>query len=235
MTYILLAAGRGTRLHPLTLNYPKTLYRLDKDTTVLKRMVRLIRKYDENALIVIVSGFMGDIIKSEMDNVIIVNNPFYEVTNSVASLWFAREYLDSSNVTVINGDIVVEDIVVEKIITKETDKPMVCIDSSIKNAGDYNVQVHDGTILVMSKELEQYYGEYAGITKLDHESAKLLKQGVMKMVEAGMYDQWYENVMVQMIFNEDFRLYYEDIKDYRWTEIDCVGDMLLAKQIHNNS
>ena len=52
------------------------------------------------------------------------------------------------------------------------------------------------------------------------------------MVETGMYDQWYENALVQMIFNEDFQLYYEDIRDYKWTEVDCVSDMLLAKQIH---
>ena len=52
------------------------------------------------------------------------------------------------------------------------------------------------------------------------------------MINMGMYDQWYENALVQMIFNDDFELFYVDIKNYRWTEVDCVNDMLLAKQIH---
>ena len=84
----------------------------------------------------------------------------------------------------------------------------------------------------MSKDLDHYYGEYAGVTKLDKESALELYQRICIMVETGMYDQWYENALVQMIFNEDFQLYYEDIRDYKWTEVDCVSDMLLAKQIH---
>jgi len=232
MTYIILVAGKGTRLHPLTLNYPKSLYRLDGKTTVLKRMVELIHKYDKQAVVAVVTGFQGEAIKNEIKEAVFIHNPFYEVTNSIASLWFARNYLDDDNVTIINGDIVIEERLMESVICKETAIPKVCIDSSIKNNGDYNVEVKDGKILVMSKDLEQYYGEYAGVTKLDRVSAQKLKYCINEMIDLGMYDQWYENALVQMIFNNDFKLYYEDIKDYKWTEVDCVNDMLLAKQIH---
>lgn len=232
MNYIFLVAGRGSRLHPLTLKYPKSLYKLDKETTVLKRMVDLIKKYDIKANIVVVVGFMSDIIKEEIKDVNFVYNPFYDVTNSIASLWFAKSYLEAENVVIINGDIVMEEKIVKQIICQKTDIPKVCIDSSIKNSGDYNVQVNGDKVLVMSKDLDQYYGEYAGVTKLDKDSANKLMHCITNMVESGMYDQWYENALVQMIFNEDFQLYYEDIRDYKWTEVDCVSDMLLAKQIH---
>lgn len=81
-----LAAGKGSRLQPLTLDYPKTLYKLDKDATILQRMVNLIRKYDDDANIVVVVGFMSEKIKKEIKDIIFVENPFYEVTNSIASL-----------------------------------------------------------------------------------------------------------------------------------------------------
>lgn len=232
MTYILLMAGRGSRLHPLTLNYPKSLYKLDKDTSILKRMVSLIKGYDKEADIVVVTGFMCGTIVEEISGVTFVNNPFYEITNSIASLWFARAYLCNDNVTIINGDIVVEKRLLEDYVCRKIERPEVLVDSSIKDSGDYNVQVNNGRILVMSKELEQCYGEYAGITKLPKEAAIKLKSCVEQMVEGGMYDQWYENALVQMIFNEDFQLYYKDICEYKWTEVDCVSDMLLAKQIH---
>ena len=232
MTYIFLMAGKGSRLHPLTLGYPKSLYKLDKNTSIFKRMVSLIKKYDADADIIVVVGFMSEKIKEEVSGVTFLYNPFYEVTNSIASLWFAREYLNHENVAIINGDIVVEEKLVKDYICCNVDRPKVLIDSSIKNAGDYNVQVNNGRILVMSKELEHYYGEYAGITKLDRESAVKLKHCIEGMVEGGMYDQWYENALVQMIFNEDFQLFYEDVSEYKWTEVDCVSDMLLAKQIH---
>lgn len=232
MRYILLVAGKGSRLYPLTLQYPKSLYKLDRNTTVLARMIKLIKKYDKDADIVVVIGFMSQVIQNELQDVTFVHNPFYEVTNSIASLWFAKEYLLTDNVVLINGDIVMEERLVKEILCKVTDRPKVCIDSSIKTEGDYNVQVNGDKILVMSKDLDQYYGEYAGVTKLDRESSLKLYHCICKMVEGGMYDQWYENALVQMIFNEDFQLYYEDIRDYKWTEVDCVSDMLLAKQIH---
>lgn len=232
MTYIFMAAGKGSRLYPLTLKYPKSLYKLDKDTTVLKRMITLIKKNDSQAKIVVVVGFMKDQIVEEIEGVTFITNPFYEVTNSIASLWFAKDYLDDDQVVTINGDIVMEEEVIRKVVCQKTDRPLVLIDSSIKNAGDYNVQINGDRVLVMSKDLNEYYGEYAGVTKLDRTSAIQLQKCIIEMVEYGMYDQWYENALVQMIFNADFQLYYEDIRDYKWTEVDCVSDMLLAKQIH---
>lgn len=232
MTYIFLMAGKGSRLHPLTLKYPKSMYKLDKDTSVFKRMSDLIKKHDKDAKIISIVGFMSEEIKREYEDIIFIENPFYEVTNSIASLWFAKEYLLDDNVTIINGDIVVEEELVKDVICSPVKKPYVLIDSSIKNNGDYNVQVNKDKILVMSKELVDYYGEYAGITKLNSEAALKLNVAIQKMVADGMYDQWYENALVQMIFNEDFELFYEDISEYTWTEVDCVSDMLLAKQIH---
>lgn len=232
MTYVFLMAGKGARLHPLTLQYPKSLYKLDRNTTIFKRMVSLINKYDAGAKIVAVVGFMKENIKEEMEGITFIDNPFYEVTNSIASLWFAREYLNDSQVTIINGDIVIEEKLARDFMGGQIKRPEVFIDSSIKTTGDYNVQVSSEKILVMSKELEDCYGEYAGITRLEKASALKLKQCVEKMVENGMYDQWYENALVQMIFNEDFELFYKDIRDYKWTEVDCASDLLLAKQIH---
>ena len=51
MTYIILSAGKGVKLQPLTLNHPKSLYKLDDKTTILQRLVRKIRKYDAEVLL----------------------------------------------------------------------------------------------------------------------------------------------------------------------------------------
>ncbi len=232
MKYIFLAAGKGSRLQPLTLQHPKSLFKLDKDTTLLKRMVTLIKKYDSGADIVVVTGHMHRSIENDIKDVTFVYNPFYEVTNSIASLWFAKEHLDVDNVVLIDGDIVMSGALVREIVCRPVDRPTVLLDSSIKTDGDYNVQVAGDRVLVMSKELDSYFGEYAGITKLEGESARRIKREVIQMVEEGYYDQWYENALVQMIFKEDFLLYYTDICEYEWTEVDCVSDLIRAKNIH---
>ena len=232
MKYIFMVAGKGSRLQPLTLKHPKSMYRLDENTTLLQRMVRLIKKHDDDADIVIVTGHMHKSIEEQLEGVRIYYNPFYEVTNSIASLWFAREELDDDNVVLIDGDIVMSEQLIKDVLCKKTEKPMVLVDSSIKTDGDYNVEVSGDLVLVMSKELDNYYGEYAGVTKLDRISALQMKNEMESMIEEGFYDQWYENSLVQMIFKNDFNLFYSDISNYEWTEVDSVNDLLTAKRIH---
>lgn len=232
MKYIFLAAGKGSRLEPLTLNHPKSMFKLDTDTTLIQRMLRLIRKYDKAADIVVVTGHMHKNIEESIENAAVIYNPFYAITNSIASLWFAREHLFADNVVLIDGDIVMSELLMRDIVCKPTDKPVVLLDSSIKTDGDYNVQTAGDLVLVMSKDLDSYYGEYAGITKLDRLSAQYVSREICLMVEDGYYDQWYENALVQMIFKDNFKLYYKDICDYEWTEVDCVSDLIHAKTIH---
>lgn len=227
-----MVAGKGSRLQPLTFQSPKSMFKLDNETTVIKRMVDLIKKHDKEADIVVVTGHMHKIIEEELTGVTFINNPFYEVTNSIASLWFAREHLDADNIVLIDGDIVMSDKLVHDVVCSPTDRAMVLLDSSIKNNGDYNVEISDEYVLVMSKDLDSYFGEYAGITKLDRASALRMREEMDSMVEDGYYDQWYENALVQLIFKEDFKLYYKDICDYDWTEVDCVSDLIHAKNIH---
>ena len=232
MKYIFLVAGEGTRLHPLTLKHPKSMYKLDENTTVLQRMVSLIKKNDANADVVIVTGHMHKAIESQVKDVTFIFNPFYGATNSIASLWFAREHMDADNVVLINGDIVVSEELIKDVICKPIDCATVLLDSSIKSDGDYNVEVSGNQVLVMSKELKSYYGEYAGVTKLNRENSLLVKTEMETLIDEGLYDQWYENALVQMIFKQDFKLYYTDISNYEWTEVDSVNDLLFAKQIH---
>lgn len=232
MTYIILAAGKGTNLQPLTIKTPKTLYKLDSDCTVLQKMIRSIREFDSKAEIVVVLGFMHDHVVKEIerDNVITIRNPFYSITGSIVSLWFARKYLERDNVTIIDSDIVLENNLMKDIVCRETDRPIVLIDTS-KKSGKYNVQVQGDRICVMSKDLSSFHGQYACVAKLDAVSSRFLTEKIDSMINEEMYDQLFENALVQMIFEDDFYLYYKDIKEYSWAEVDSVDDLIKAKEV----
>lgn len=236
-TYIILSAGKGVKLQPLTLNHPKSLYKLDDKTTILQRLVRMIRKYDTGAEIVVVVGYMYKQIQKELedDNVKFVLNPFYSATGSMGSLWFAKDYLQRENVTIINGDIVASDKLMQEVICQYTDYPTVLLDSTHKDANKYNVQVQGELVCVMSKNLTEYVGNYASIVKLDAVTSRFLQEQLDQMVNEEMYNLFFEDALVQMIFQKNFELYYKDIKDYKWTEVDCVDDLLKARQIQAES
>ena len=233
MTYIILSAGKGVKLQPLTLNHPKSLYKLDDKTTILQRLVRKIRKYDTEAEIVVVIGYMYKQIQKELedDNVKFVHNPFFSVTSSMGSLWFAKDYLQRENVTIINGDIVASNKLMQNIVCQHTDYPYVLLDSTHKDANKYNVQVQGELVCVMSKNLTEFTGNYASIIKLDAVSSRFLLEQLGQMINEEMYDLFFEDALVQMIFQRSFELYYKDINEYKWTEVDCVDDLLKARQI----
>ena len=235
MTYIILAAGKGNNLRPLTLKYAKTSFKLDERTTVLQRMVRSIRRYDKNAEIVVVVGYKADEVRLELDgeNVIFVLNPFYEVTNSISSVWFARDFLERENVTIVHGDVVYSEDIVKEYLTKPTDFPYVLVDSSLTNSGAYNVVIKSNQVLVMSKKLEVFNAKYSCMTKLDPVSSRLLKEEIDEMISNNMYDQYFEDSLVQMILFKDLQLFCKDIAGKAWSEVDSVNDFLSAQEIHN--
>lgn len=232
MEYIILAAGVGSRLYPYTKNSPKCLVKVTESETVIERAIRLINKYDSQAHITVVLGFhyqcIIDIIKERCDYVI---NPFYKMTNSIASLWFARNVLKMHKPTVIlNSDIVFSDAFAKEIcsIPKET---VIYYDSSIRTDGDYNVQEMDNYMVVMGKELEEYSGEYVGITKFTSEDTNLLLSEICNMVFDDLYDQWYENALVQLSLTERHYFKTVDVCVYEWSEIDSVDNLMKIRRI----
>lgn len=237
MTYIILAAGKGNNLQPLTLKYAKTSYKLDEETTVLQRMVRSIRHADKNAEIVVVVGYKAEEIRKELDeeNVVFVMNPFYEVTNSISSVWFARDYLERENVAIVHGDVVFSNDIVKSYLTVPTDHPYVLVDSSYVRSGAYNAVTQGDQVLVMSKKLETFGAKYCCMTKLDPVSSRLLKEEIDSMINGNMYDQYFEDSLVQMIMFHDFQLFCKDIAGKKWAEVDTVDDLLTAQVIHRGN
>lgn len=232
MKYIILAAGRGTRLYPLTKIQPKCLFKLDEKVTVIERIIEQINKNDLNAEITVVNGFMKEKIEEKLKKYSInfVYNPFYEVTNSIASLWFVKGIINEDTI-ILNSDIVIANDLAKAIFGKKINVTKVLLDSSIRIQGDYNIQVTNDKVVVMSKELQDYFGEYVGITLLKKDDIAIFKNEMENMINNGFYDQWYENVLVQLIFNQNFDLRYFDVSDYEWTEVDEVNDLIKAKKI----
>lgn len=232
MEYIILAAGVGTRLYPYTKNTPKCLIRISEKETVIERAVRLIKENDSHAHITVVVGFEAQQIKTLLgDKCSFVTNPFYRITNSVASLWFVRDLLQAGKpVVIINADIVFSQSLAS-VITQEPKDSVIYYDSSIHSNGDYNLQELNGDMVVMGKELGEYTGEYVGITKYTPKGAMSLYKEIETMVSEELYDQWYENGLVQMSLMMQEKFKVVDVCDYQWSEIDSIDNLLKIRQI----
>jgi len=226
---IILAAGTGSRLRPFTENMPKALFKLGQNVTIAERMVNIV-KSNLDAEICVVTGFLHERIENLLQGASFVYNPFYNVTNSIASLWFARAYLDS-DVIIINSDVVIEEDLFKELL-KIKAPATVLLDSSRIYDADYKVATYKDRVVMMSKELSSCSGEYAGITRLSRDAALKLRDKIETMIDNGQIDEWYENALVNMILNENFVLNYCDISQFQWVEVDTVDDLVMARKIY---
>jgi choline kinase len=96
MKAIILAAGRGTRISRSIDGKPKCMLPLDDEITLIEYTVDLLRGRGVEDIVLIL-GYRGGAIRSTLASraVRYCENPFFDVTNSIASLWFARHELES--------------------------------------------------------------------------------------------------------------------------------------------
>lgn len=230
MNIILLAAGVGSRLFPHTKNTPKCLLEIDGKHTILDKTLSLLHSVFPAANTVAVLGFEAvkilDKLKQFPNRVHTVLNPFYRVTNSIASLWFAREFL-AGDVLLLNADVCISEAILRKIARADLEA-FVVMDSSVKcSDADYKVVVEGGQVVEMGKNISavEYHGEYCGMTVLKGRAVGQVKQKVEAMVEAGEYDTWYETAIVNLIEQGDFEIQPLDIQGEVWSEIDTAKDL----------
>ena len=103
MNAIILAAGKGERLRPLTNKIPKCMVKLF-DKTLLEYQIDVFKSCNIND-VTVVTGYESDKIK--IDGINFLHNQNYDTTNMVETLFCAEEKL-SENVIISYGDIIYE-------------------------------------------------------------------------------------------------------------------------------
>lgn len=103
MRAILLAAGMGTRLRPLTENTPKSLIEINGEP-LLERQIKFLNEIGINEIYV-VTGYLKEKFEylKEKFNVTLIHNEYYNRYNNIYSMYLAKEFLGDSYV--IDADV----------------------------------------------------------------------------------------------------------------------------------
>lgn len=198
--------------------------------TVAERMVRILQKLDPEAEIVFVLGFMHKEIQHVLPGTVrVIQNPFYSVSNSIASLWFARDLLDTELV-LINGDIVLSEAALAEIVALKSSASII-LDSSKRENLDCGVIVEGERVAMMAKTFKTGYGEYTGVIKVNAEVAQRMRRQTEDMIEGNDLNNWSEYSLVQLILSEDLYVTYHDVAGHDWAELDTLNDLITARRV----
>ena len=223
-----MAAGVGSRISR-NIHGPKCTLYVGGEPLIHKTVSMLIRN---NIKVAVVLGYENTFIKDALKDLPVeyYYNPFYRVTNSIASLWFARDFMDE-DLILANADVFWEQDILTELL-KEKHPITMLADKSRVNKGDYFFNVELDYLVDYGKELtrEQRTSEYVGIAKITSENNQLslFKKHLEEMIDLGQYDLWWENVLYEYL--KSMPVYVKDVSDYFWAEIDYISDYKRIKE-----
>lgn len=222
MKAFLLAAGRGTRISRMIEEIPKCTLPVGGEPLIRRTANILLESGFE---LIVCVGYRADKIYEALEGIPVTYyiNPFYEVTNSIASLWFAREEI-KSDMIVMNADVYITHNILKALMSDKRDAVMM-IDSTRTETGDYFFSTTDnGCIVKYGKDLplEQRNAEYVGLAKINHSFIHEFADRLDYLVTHSQYNLWWENVLYSFTENKD--IHTLDVNGEFWAEVDYFDD-----------
>jgi choline kinase len=234
---IVLAAGPGRRLGPLTRDLPKTLLPLGDGGTILDLVLENLAASGVE-YVVVVTGFAAGRVEQVLPEleerhglrVDSVLNERAEDWNNAHSLWLAREAF-ADGALLVNGDTVHPPSVEGALLAAQGGGVLLAVDR-VRAPGQEAMKVSldgDGRLLRIGKELDRVDGEYIGVAHLGAGEAEPLAEAL------------------EATWRRDPSLYYEDgfqelvdrggdvraaeIGSVEWVEVDDDADLARAREI----
>lgn len=221
MKAILLAAGKGSRISRNIKSIPKSTLEINNIPLIRRNVVMLLERGIE---VIVCVGYQKERIYEVLYDLPVkyYYNPFFKVTNSIASLWFAKEELND-DVLIINADVYFGENILESIICDNRNCVLMTDIKRIEQ-GDYFFKLKQGCICKYGKELpiEDRSCEYVGIGKIRSSFIKKFKNRMNLLIESGQYDLWWENIIYSI--SDEERIETLDVNGEFWAEIDYFDD-----------
>lgn len=223
MKAILLAAGVGSRISNDIGQMPKSMLDV-KGQPLIVHTVELLQK--NHIEVIIITGFKHRIIEETLKDyhVRVYYNPFFKVTNSIGSLWYARnEFFNTNEVLIANADVYYTQELLDKIFASKHDNFLLA-DKTRVDVGDYFFLSKDGVLQKYGKELtrEERDSEYVGIGVLKRNWVMKFHDQLCSMIENGEYNLWWENVLYSLVGQES--IHTVDVDGIFWSEVDTIED-----------
>lgn len=221
MKAIILAAGAGTRLSPLTNGCPKCLVQVGGQR-LIDYQLRALRQAGVDEVVLVV-GYEADQIRAHCGSAArYIENPDYLSTNSIYSLYLAAAELDSDTF-LFNCDILFHPEIIERLLAHPN---AVAVDAQVQRvAGEMNVAC-DGQdrVRAISKQLMpcDSQAQSAQLVKFDRQGALAVGREVERLVREQHRDVFPTSAYGPLITRQ--QLFAVEVGDLPWGEIDSLED-----------
>ncbi len=246
MKAIILAAGMGTRLRPITMSLPKCLVPVNSKPILEHQFDALLLAGIREVVLVV--GYLGQMLSDKYGtsyggmNIHYVENRLYDRTNNIYSLWLARQHLNSQ-LLLLEGDLVFEPELLQRLT--QTPEPDVAIVERFQPHMDGTVLQTNGrwgnSLWASRMVLKAHQGDdfdYASALKtvnIYKLSQEVLQDQIVPELDSYIarqrFDQYYEAVYADLISRGAMRLAVLSAAPNRWAEVDTLEDLQAAEEL----
>lgn len=240
MQAVILAAGMGKRLGKFTEDRTKCLVEVNGETILDRALSALL---DAGLTrIAIVTGYRSEMLRDHVRrrypdvSITLIENPDYDKTNNIYSLWLARDFLASDDTLLLEGDIVFQPEIIGELL--DDPRPDLALVSKYESWMDGTVTLlgeDDSLYSFIDKkhfswsETEHYF-KTVNIYKF---SKDFTNRHYLPFLDAYIrsfgQNEYYEQVLKVLVFLEHTGLRARRVDAHRWYEIDDARDLEMAE------
>jgi choline kinase len=234
-TALLLAAGKGSRLYPLTAHAPKCLT-LVNETSILHRLLNNLNDQGFKRLVIITGHLKNSIIDDLGDNydgisIEYIHNPLYRTTNNIYTLWMARHVMNEPFV-LFESDLVLNSTLLDRMVYPN--RMAIALMTPWLNGTTVSI---DGANMVTEFQhgsTENYSDvryKTVNIYSFSLLSWQLIIKQLNRYISEGIVNCYYENIFFEMIQSKDLVLESVSFDHHPWYEIDTLKDLEKAETL----
>ncbi len=234
MKAVILSAGQGKRLLPLTENKPKCTVPIHGQS-ILEWQVQELLQCGITPIQVVV-GFGADQVETLLNrrfsshSISTLFNPFYALADNLISCWIARLAMDDDFI-LLNGDTLFESKVLQGLLdAPRAPITLVSDEKAEYDSDDMKIIVKGTQLLRIGKTLplDQVNGESIGMIRFQGTGPELFSSALEQRIRhPDSLKQWYLSLVDELA--QDGHVSTFGIKGYRWAEIDNPSDLQYAE------
>ena len=229
MKALILNSGLGSRMGVFTSEHPKCMTEISFHETILSRQLKMIADAGIEE-VVITTGYYDDVLVEYCHSLDLpihftfVNNPIYDQTNYIYSIYCARDYVDD-DIILMHGDLVFENEVFDRVVASRVSCMTVSSTLPLPDK-DFKAQVVNGMVMKVGVNIFDEAMEAQALYHLKRDDWKVWLNKIVEFCENDNRKVYAENALNEL--NGAANIHALDVENLLCAEIDNPEDLAVV-------